>query len=378
MRAWLMVLCLVGVSCSAEPRERPSFDLNGDGRDELLVRQSWDGRVRMLSVDGTLGDTVLETALTETVVRVGDVNGDGLDDLAVWAPLARGEQVRVHLGRADGTADPSPFFVLEIDDSLRNVKAAGDVNGDGLSDLVAVGFGGPSFVVYGDPSTPRVSEPLRFDGEVHTRIDLDGDGRMDLLSTDYDDEDRREEHRVLLGGSDTLLEIPADGPFVGSIPDPEHARRDLMIGVVLTPDSAFAHGTARFNGTGFVGADIARPPGFPVGRGQIMGDEAIDSLLIVLPDTGEPCLARIHGADGVLGELAAGFSDRCGNYWASVAGDIDDDGYDDVLEWIFADDGSRGLRIHHGGRDELAVGASVLPTVEMDLAAEEWSLAPVL
>jgi len=379
MRACLMVLSLLGVACSAEMRERPSFDIDGDGADELLVRQSWDGRVRTLSIDGTLGDTVLMTAFTETVVRVGDVNGDGRDDLAVRAPLERDEQVRIHLGRADGTADPTPFFVLEITGSLRNVKAAGDVNGDGLSDLIAVGFGGPSFVVYGNPSTPVVSDPLRFDGEVLTRIDLDGDGRADLLSTDYDDEDRREEHRVLLGGSDTLLEVPAAGPFIGSFPDPDEPRRDLLVGALLVSGRVVPSGVARWNGTDFSAADVPGLPGFPLGRGQIMGDETIDSLILVLPDEGEPCLVQIGGPYGVLGEVAADHSDRCGSAWASVGGDLDGDGFDEVLAWIFADDGSRGLRIHHGGRDALTPGASALPVVEVGpVPAEEWSVSPVL
>ncbi len=363
MRAWSIVLSLLAVACSSEPRPRPSFDLDGDGLDELLVRQSWDGRVRRLSVEGELGTTVLETAFDETVVRVGDVNGDGRDDLAVRAPGERTEEVRVHLGRADGAADPTPFFVLETPDSLRNVKGAGDVDGDGLSDLIAVGFVSPSFVVYGDPSTPRVSEPLEFDGEVHTRIDLDGDGRMDLLSTDFDEEEDRDEHRVLLGGSDTLLEVPAAGPYVGSIPDPANPARDLMIGAVLVSGGVLPNGVARWTGTGFVEAGVSGPPGFPVGRGQIMGDESIDTLAIVLPDAG-PCLARITHAELVLGELAAEHSDRCGNVWANVAGDLTGDGFDEVLAWVFGDDGSRGLRIHHGGHDALTLGARVLPFFE--------------
>ena len=46
-----------------------------------------------------------------------------------------------------------------------------------------------------------------------------------------------------------------------------------------------------------------------------------------------------------------------------MAGDLDGDDFDELLQWIWADDGSRGLRIHHGGSEVLTVGASELPTL---------------
>jgi glycosylphosphatidylinositol phospholipase D len=113
-----------------------------------------------------------------SVSDAGDVNGDGTDDLLIGAYLADagGEttsgKAYVVFGRATGfparfelsSLDPalggdgSEGFVLEgihlADETGRSVSTAGDVNGDGIDDLIigapgALGYDGASFVVFG-------------------------------------------------------------------------------------------------------------------------------------------------------------------------------------------------------------------------------------
>ena len=83
-----------------------------------------------------------------SVSTAGDVNGDGLDDLIVGAPRSGVEgtgKSYVIFGKTDGTAidlsaiDTRGFVIngeMGNDGSGYSVSTAGDVNGDGLDDLI--------------------------------------------------------------------------------------------------------------------------------------------------------------------------------------------------------------------------------------------------
>ena len=76
----------------------------------------------------------------------------------------RGEDAYVVFGRSTpGTVDLAALGTggfridgaVEVDGSVEDVAGAGDVNGDGLADLV-VGSGGGAYVVFGKSSTSPV------------------------------------------------------------------------------------------------------------------------------------------------------------------------------------------------------------------------------
>jgi hypothetical protein len=105
-----------------------------------------------------------------SVSNAGDVNGDGLADLLVGSPVTSGGKSYVVFGKTDTTAINLTAvaggiggFVISGQGSdgsnLGNaVSAAGDVNGDGLSDLLIGANGGSkNYIVFGKTDTGAIN-----------------------------------------------------------------------------------------------------------------------------------------------------------------------------------------------------------------------------
>jgi hypothetical protein len=328
-----------------------------------------------------------------SVSAAGDVNGDGIDDVIVGARNARpagrygaGESYVV-FGSTQGFpavlplasffpgggGDGSQGFVLTgidaSDESGGAVSGAGDLNGDGIDDLI-VGArradpggnaaAGESYVVFGSSQgfpavVPLVSlypaaggdgsrgfvltgvDTYDFVGHaVSAAGDINGDGIDDLIIGAYDADPGGQivagETYVLFGST---LGFPAVLPLATLYPagGGDGTRGFVLVGSELDRSGRSVSAAGDFNGDGIddliVGADGANPGGRTYAGESYVVFGSTQGFPAVLP------LASLDaggGGDGSAGFGLAGVDsgDRSG-YSVSAAGDVNGDGIDDLI-----------------------------------------------
>lgn len=190
-------------------------DFNKDGRLDLAVLGDVDGvtNIKILYQDtsGNFGALTNTPILYEGWVQLvsGDLNGDGLADMAVMSNWGGGPSIAVLLQESRGSFGEPVYY--DPAGSSKESLAIGDVNGDGRKDLImAHGFDlkivallqnvngtfGPP-VYYNSGYTSRSPRKLKV-------IDINNDGREDVLA-------------LLTGGAISVHLQNADGALAPQI-----------------------------------------------------------------------------------------------------------------------------------------------------------------
>ena len=354
-------------------------DVNGDGYSDVFVTASlidttvtdagtvyvFHGSASGLSAtpDWSKSNNIANQQFGFSAAMAGDVNNDGYSDLIVGAPEYSNGQTRegaayLYMGSANGLGTNHAWQVESNQAEAlygNSVASAGDVNGDGYSDVV-VGARlydsglideGAAFVYHGSAGGLSASHNwfaegnqanAQFGTAVSSGGDIDSNDRDEVIvSAPFYDNGLTDQGAVFVylgaAGSSGLQATPY-GSFYG-----ENAGDQFGSSVAAAGDT---------NGDGF--AD------FIVGaKGYSNGDEDEGAAYLY---TAFPTLINIIFKQAWRGE-GNQFQAQYGSSVAA-AGDIDGDGFGDIIvgaRWYEIDEPQQGAAfIYHGSGDGL-IGA---------------------
>ncbi len=176
-------------------------DVNGDGCADIVTTNFAEGTVTVLLGDKRGGfhpasGSPFACGKSPFGVAIGDVNGDGKPDLVIgnWSgqpSQSENDGVNVLLGDGRGGFTPmrgSPFTAGSAPSTL----ALGDVNGDGVTDVVVANYTGDNVTVFlaGEGTLRRAATlPCGHRPDGVAVGDLNGDGKADIVVANSEDND---------------------------------------------------------------------------------------------------------------------------------------------------------------------------------------------
>ena len=366
-------------------------DINGDGLADLIIgayqanaNGSHSGRtyvvfgttststINLSAVAAGSGGFVINgQAASDTsgnsVSSVGDVNGDGLADLIVGASGATSYTGKSYIVfgttsnaaiNLSAIAAGSGGFVINgqsaNDNSGWSVSNAGDINGDGLADLIigAAGAGasstGKTYVVFGTTSTSAINLSAVANGiggfvvngesavdysgwSVSNAGDVNGDGFADLIVGAKAAGNTIGKSYIVFGSTSTTA-INLSAVAAGSGGFVINGLPFVVTGQCNSDESGWSVSSAGdINGDGLADLIVGAPYADPTG-----GMDAGKTYIVFgTTSTGAINLSAVANGIGgfvINGQTTGNFS----GYSVSNAGDINGDGFADLIVGAYA------------------------------------------
>jgi len=186
-------------------------DVNGDGYDDVIIGAYaynystgrayiyYGGSNMNNSADVIMTGSAMENRLGVSVRSAGDVNGDGYSDVIIgadrnYSSWTGGANIYFGGSSMNNTADVILTGEAAFNLFGFSVSSAGDVNGDGYSDVIVGAYGyysntGRAYIYFGGPAMNNTAD-LIMSGEtidsyygfsVSTAGDVNGDGFSDVI-----------------------------------------------------------------------------------------------------------------------------------------------------------------------------------------------------
>ncbi len=431
-------------------------DVNGDGYGDIVIGadrydngQTDEGRAFVYhgSASG-LSATANWTAESDqasayfgnSVSTAGDVNGDGYSDIVIGARLYNnGEtyegRAYVYYGSAGGLS-ATANWTAESDQAGaeygNSVTTAGDVNGDGYSDVIVGDYAydngeiqeGRAYVYYGSAdglsatanwTAESNKEGAFFGNSVSTAGDVNGDGYSDVIvgAFNYDNGQTEEGRAYVYHGSASGLSLTANwtaesnqagayfGYSVSTAGDVNgDGYSDVIIGAVLYDNSQVDEGRVfvyhgSSSGLSATSNWIAESDqasahfGHSVSiAGDVNGDGYSDVIVGAYTyDNGETDEGRAFVYHGSASGLSASAnwtaeSDQVSALFGcsvSTAGDVNGDGYSDVIIGAFYYDNGQTdegrAYVYYGLSSGLSTTANWTAESDQDIAQFGWSVS---
>lgn len=348
---WVRFAGRRGLRVGRSPRFALVVDMDGDGNLDLVVVEEGENAVGVCLGDGQrfFAECVNASSQGSQPIHAAtaDFDDDGYQDVVVLNVGATGK-VAVLFGDGSGGFRDEPGAVADLTGTDPRQVAAGDLDGDGLPDLVVANEPDGKLTVY----LSDEDEPGTFDAEAATELGLDegeipisvtteridGTRSLDLLV--LVDAGAGEEGRLLVllndgaggltlygEGDPALIGEDPVGMAVGSFDEDEHLDVVVASGEGEAVTLAVGDGEGGFLSSGVVIELEGVPAGLAAGELDGLRAGGLDVAVVLSEE--ESVHAYSGAGDGTFAELSSAVAES--RAIAVVAQDLDNDGLADLL-----------------------------------------------
>ncbi|MDQ3019082.1 MAG: integrin alpha [Bacteroidota bacterium] len=379
-------------------------DINGDSYPDVIVG-AWGynssiGRVYAFTNTMT-GEDIPDVIATGeaandnfggSVSGAGDVNGDGYGDVIVGAYKYNSLTGRAYIYYGGPSTDNYPDVIITGETTNNNfgvsVSGAGDVNGDGYDDVIAGAYEynsatGRAYIYYGGPAMNNVADVTMTGETTNNNFGIAVSGAGDVNADGYSD--------VIVGadlyGASTgrayvyyggaIMNNVADVTMTGEAPDNTFGKMsvsgagdvngdgysEVIVGAsgysTLKGRAYLFYGGAAMNNTADViitGEAIGDNCGYSVSGAEDLNGDGYSDVIVGLPGyNSEAGRVYIYFGSAVMNNVADVIMNGEANddnfgFSVSDAGDVNSDGYPDVIIGAQRNNSSRGKAyIYFGG-----------------------------